>query len=171
MKETKACCGFGHREVFENISNELDNAIAQAVELGCKTFYTGAMGKFDMLFSSAVRKVKKKHPDIMLICVKPYMTKEINENHIYYSGLYYDDIIIPTELTGIHYKAAIKKRNHWIVNHSDLVIIYAVRKYGGAYNALRYSIENSKAVIRLEKSNDEKTNLIISVNYSNTYIF
>lgn len=32
MRGIKVCCGFAHREVFENISDELDKAIAQAVE-------------------------------------------------------------------------------------------------------------------------------------------
>ena len=56
----KACCGFGHRIVFENISGKLDKAIEGAVSQGCKIFYTGAMGEFDNLFSSAVRKAKKR---------------------------------------------------------------------------------------------------------------
>lgn len=82
-----------------------------------------------MLFSSTVRKIK--YPNITSICVNPYMTKEINENHIFYSVLYYDDIIIPIDFVGVHYKVAIKKRNQWIINHSDLVIVYTVREYGG----------------------------------------
>ncbi len=52
----------------------------KAIALGCDTFYTGAMGEFDSLFSSAVRKDKQSCPDLKLICVKPYMNKEINKN-------------------------------------------------------------------------------------------
>lgn len=67
----KACCGFGHRQVFENITDKLDNAISYAADQGCKIFYTGAMGDFDNLLSSAVRKAKTNYLDIKLICVKP----------------------------------------------------------------------------------------------------
>ena len=38
----KACCGFGHRNVFENISDRLDNAVESAIQQGCDVFYTGA---------------------------------------------------------------------------------------------------------------------------------
>jgi len=50
----KACCGFGHREVFENISEQIEEAVFVAIKDGCETFYTGAMGEFDRLFSSAI---------------------------------------------------------------------------------------------------------------------
>ena len=68
---TKICCGFGHREVFENITDKTYSAVKEAAEQGCELFYTGAMGKFDELFSSAVRTIKKEYPKIKLICVMP----------------------------------------------------------------------------------------------------
>ena len=152
MVETKikACCGFGHRQVFENITDKLDNAISYAADQGCKIFYTGAMGDFDSLFSSAVRKAKTNYPDIKLICVKPYMTKDINENGEYLYSLY-DDIIIPTELADVHYKAAITKRNQWIIQKSEIVIIYSTRNYGGAYKAMKYAKKNNKTIIEFDR--------------------
>lgn len=106
----KACCGFGHRNVFENIEDKLYTAVMNAAHQGCEIFYTGTMGEFDGLFSSAVRKAKKVYPNITLICVKPYFTNDINTDKDYYAALY-DDIIIPNELAAIHPKAAIKARN------------------------------------------------------------
>ena len=142
----KACCGFGHRNVFENISSKLDNAIEEAIAQGCEIFYTGAMGEFDSLFSAAVRSAKKAYPYINLICVKPYFTNDINTNGNYYAALY-DDIIIPDELANIHPKAAIKARNRWMIDSSDIVIAYTVRNYGGAYEAKRYSGQKEKVII------------------------
>ena len=138
MSEIKACCGFGHRDVFENISEQLYNTLFHIAEQGCKTFYTGGMGEFDKMFSSAVRSIKKNYPDIKLICVKPYMTKDINEDGDYLFTLY-DDIIIPTVLADVHYKSVIKKRNRLMIDWSDIVVGYVKRKYGGAYSALRYA--------------------------------
>ena len=63
----KACCGFGHRYVFEYLISKLDNAVEEAITQGCELFYTGAMGDFDSLFSSAVRSAKKVYPHIKLI--------------------------------------------------------------------------------------------------------
>lgn len=144
----KACCCFGHREVYENITEQLDKAVLEAAEQGCIIFYTGAMGRFDSLFSSSVRKAKRSYPNIKLICVKPYMTKEINENGDYLYSLY-DDIIIPTELADIHPKSAIPKRNRLLVDWSDIVIGYIKRQYGGAYTAIRYARSIKKEVIML----------------------
>ncbi|WP_316630405.1 SLOG family protein [uncultured Ruminococcus sp.] len=149
----KACCGFGHREVFENISGQVEEAVLMAIKDGCELFYTGAMGEFDSLFSSVVRRAKKTYPHIKLICVKPYMTNDINTDRGYYAAMY-DDVIIPDELVGIHYKAAIKARNRWIVDHSDMVIVYTIREHGGAYEAKRYAERRSKHIIKIgEKQN------------------
>ena len=144
----RACCAFGHREVYENITDQLDKAVLEAAAQGCVIFYTGAMGRFDSLFASAVRKAKRNYPNIKLICVKPYMTKEINENGDYLYSLY-DDIIIPTELADIHPKSAIPKRNRLLVDWSDIVIGYIKRQYGGAYTAIRYARSIKKEVIML----------------------
>ena len=144
----KACCGFGHRNVFENIRDKLDNAVEIAIAQGCGMFYTGAMGDFDSLFSSAVRSAKKVYPYIKLICVKPYFTTDINTDKDYYAALY-DDIIIPDELAGIHPKAAIKARNRWMIDNSDIVLIYTVRNFGGAYEAKRYAERNGKRLIKI----------------------
>lgn len=144
----KACCGFGHRNVFENIEDKLYTAVMNAAERGCEIFYTGAMGEFDSLFSSAVRKAKKTYPNIKLICVKPYFTNDINTDKDYYAALY-DDIIIPDKLAGIHPKAAIKARNRWMIDNSDIVLIYTVRNFGGAYEAKRFAERNGKRLIKI----------------------
>lgn len=142
----KACCGFGHREVFENISKQIEEAVLVSIKDGCETFYTGAMGEFDRLFSSAIRKAKLTHPNIRLICVKPYITQELNENRDYYTAAY-DDVIIPAEIVGVHYKAAIKARNRWMIDHSDIVLSYTVRDRGGAYEAKKYAEKLKKHII------------------------
>ena len=144
----KACCGFGHREVFENISKAVSSAVRTAAEQGCKIFYTGAMGRFDEMFSSEVRFLKKDYPNIKLICVMPYMTNEINTQGDYLYTLY-DDILIPIELADVYYKAAITRRNQWIIQRSDLVIVYTKQNYGGAYNAKRYAERMNKEIITI----------------------
>ena len=53
----------------------------------------------------------------------------------------YDDLIIPPELIGVHYKAAIKARNRWMIDNSDVVMVYTIREYGGAFDAMKYAIK------------------------------
>ena len=146
MMKMTACCGFGHRDVLEKIDDAVYTAVLKAAEQGCDIFYTGAMGEFDSLFSSAVRKVKKTYPKIKLICVKSYFTNDLNTNGEYYAALY-DDIFIPDELAEIHPKAAIKYRNRWMIDHSDIVLIYTKRTYGGAYEARRYAERIGKEIV------------------------
>ena len=109
----------------------------------------GAMGEFDSLFSSAVRKVKKTYPEIKLFCVKPYFTNDLNINGEYYSALY-DDVVIPDDLADIHPKAAIKYHNRWMIDHSDIVLIYTKRSYGGAYESRRYAEKIGKEMVYID---------------------
>ena len=146
LNTIKACCGFGHRQVFDNISERLYDCLLHIAEQGCVTFYTGAMGEFDSLYSATVRELKTKFPQIKLICVKPYMTKDINEMGAYLYTLY-DDIIIPTELADVHYKSVIKKRNRLLIDWSDVVICYVKRGYGGAYEAFKYASKSGKCTV------------------------
>ena len=143
----KACCGFGHREVFENISEKIYSAVKEAAEQGCDIFYTGGDGEFDKLYSSAVRKLKTLYPNVRLILVKPYMTKRINDTGDYLYSLY-DDIFIPTEFADTHFKSIIKKRNRLIVDWCSVVVVYVKREYGGAFEAMRYAEKQSKTVIK-----------------------
>lgn len=142
----KLCCGFGNREVFENISEKVYEAVLTAADQGCEIFYTGAMGRFDEMFSSAVMSLKINRPNIKLICVKPYLTKEINESGEFLYSLY-DDIIIPTELADVYYKKIITKRNQWMIDKSNIVIGYSIREYGGANNAITYAYKKGKIVL------------------------
>ena len=144
----KACCGFGHRTIMKNIENSLYAAVLSAAQEGCKTFYTGRMGDFDMQFSSAVRKLRIRFPDIKLICVKPYFTNEINTNGEYYAAMY-DDIVIPPAIIGVHYKRAITARNRWMVDNSDLIVSYIIRDHGGAADTIKYAKRMGKRIISL----------------------
>ncbi len=142
----KACCGFGHRNVFDNIEDKVFKAVMNAAEQCCEIFYTGAMGEFDSCFSAAVRKAQKAYSNIKLICVKPYFTNDINTNSNYYFTMY-DDILIPSELAGIYPKAAIKARNRWLVENSDVIIGYTIRSFGGAYTAVKYAERLKKRIL------------------------
>lgn len=144
----KVCCGFGHRNVFQNISKKLYNEIEEVIQQDCEIFYTGAMGEFDSLFSFAVHEAKKYHPRIKLICVKPYFTNDINTNRDFYNAIY-DDVIIPPEIIGVHYKSAIKAHNNWMTDNSDVVLVYTIRNYGGAYDAYRYAKKIAKEIISI----------------------
>ena len=109
---------------------------------------TGGMGEFDHLFIRAVRQLKKQYPFLRLILVKPYFSNEINTHQQQYAQLY-DEIVIPEAVEGVHFKAAIEKRNRWMVEQSHFVLSYLYRTYGGAYKAVSYAEKCHKTIIRV----------------------
>ena len=147
-----SCTFAGHREVYQA---KIDEAIEKAIDNLLQTdsefiFYTGGMGDFDNKCASAVRTAKRKYPnkEIRLALVLPYMSNRLNTDKDYYQ-YYYDEIIIPTELAGIHYKAAITMRNRWLVDRVDCVIAYVYRDFDGALKTVKYARKQGKPVINL----------------------
>ncbi len=133
------CCGFGHRDLFCNIQTELQEIVEYLItKKGVYTFYTGGMGEFDSEFTNAVRAAKTKYDNISIILIKPYFSNELNTNKEYYEYRY-DEVMICEESSVVHPKAAIGKRNRWMVDQSSFVIGCIRREYGGAYTALQYA--------------------------------
>lgn len=147
--QNKTCCCFGHRQIYAFPKDLLEKQIEALIcQQNVTTFLTGGMRDFDCKFSTAVRKFKKVHSNIKLILIKPYFTNEINTYGKSYEQLY-DALIVPDELANIHYKAAIGKRNQWMIDHSNIVLCYVHRNYGGAYQAIKYAKKQQKPVINI----------------------
>ena len=148
------CTFAGHREVYQaNIADKLDEAISRIIKNDdCFRFLVGGIGDFDGMCSSAVRRAKRNYPNkqISLELILPYLTQELNENKSYYE-ISYDDVVVPIELAGVHYKSAITKRNRWMVDKSDWMIAFVYRDFGGAYTSLRYAEKKGLQIINLAK--------------------
>ena len=146
------CVFAGHREVFqEGINNKVEEEINRLLHTDKEfVFLTGGMGNFDDMCSAAVRRAKCRHPDlnITLTLVMPYMSNKLNTDEAYYKSMY-DEIVIPEESANAYYKAAIKKRNRWMVDKADFLIAYVHREFGGAYETVKYAQKQGKPVINL----------------------
>ncbi len=149
------CTFAGHREVYQSgIDADIQAAIERILETDTAfQFLTGGMGDFDGKCAGAVRAAKRTHPnlDIQLALVLPYMTNRLNTDKLYYEHCY-DTVIIPEELAGVHYKAAIGRRNRWLVDCADWVIAFVYRDFGGAVKAVQYALQQGKKVINLAKN-------------------
>lgn len=144
-----SCCGFGHRVLLMDIEKPLRDVLERLVEeRGVTVFYTGVMGEFDELFSRTIRNMKRANPHLRLVLVLPYLTRQAATEKAWYESQY-DEILIPAELDGIHPKAAITLRNHWMVDRSDIVIAALHRDFGGAAEAVRYAEKVGKKVVRI----------------------
>ena len=141
----------GHRQV-ENW-REVDNRVDEIVRELIRTkeyveFYMGRNGEFDESVASIIKRAQKDlgKENSSLILVLPYHAKDEE-----YYEQYYDEIYMPIEK--VHYKAAITKRNEWLVDNSDLLVAYVNKDFGGAYNTLKYAEKKGVQIINVVKIN------------------
>ena len=142
---------FGHREIRDlrgvdiQLFRIIEDLLRTKIYVG---FLIGRNGVFDEYAASLIKRcqkeIKSENSDMTLVL--PYAVADIS-----YYEKYYDNIIIPECMLGVHPKSAIGLRNRWMVEHSDLVIVFAEYDSGGAYNAMRYAIKLNKRIIRINR--------------------
>lgn len=147
------CATFaGHRSpLLPGVERKLETVLEWLLEKDDQLlFYVGGMGEFDECCAASVRAAKSRHGEkkIQIILVLPYMTNKLNTDRIYYESSY-DDVMIPFELSEAHWKAAIRKRNRWMVDRSNFLIAYVYRDFGGAYDTICYARRKGVPVINL----------------------
>lgn len=139
---------FGHRKIDD--LRQLEARLASVVSELMRTkeyvaFLVGRNGEFDEFAASVIkltqRRVGAEGSDVTLVL--PYRVSDIE-----YYEKYYDNVVIPACLHGVHPKSAITLKNRWMVEQSDLVIVYVERK-GGAWTAMKYAERQNKKVINL----------------------
>ncbi len=144
---------FGHRYIDNPFKVEelLEEQIRKLInEKEYVDFLVGRNGEFDQCVSSSVLRVRKNVRDdnSALVLVLPYATTEYLNNEEYYHD-YYTDVEISYAASKAHPKAAIQIRNREMVDRADLVICYIERKEGGAWQTVKYAIEQNKKIINL----------------------
>lgn len=144
---------FGHRDF--NGHKIIDEQLYPLIEniIHTKSFveiYIGRNGEFDIYAATVIKRLQSSIGKINneFICVLPYYVKDIE-----YYEKYYDSVIIPECIVNSHPKRAIRDRNKWMVEKSDLLVCYVERKEGGAYSALKYAEKLKKQTINLAKIN------------------
>ena len=144
---------FGHRQISSALQLEetLERMISQLLQnKEYVEFLVGRDGAFDLLVSAVVKRCKKKYGEhnSALIWVLPYPTAELRDNEEAFSRSY-DEIEICEEAALRHYKSAFQVRNRRMVDRSDLVVFYVVRKSGGAYQTMKYAERSGATLINL----------------------
>ena len=108
--------------------------------------YVGRNGDFDIFVASAAKKAQKALGDSnsRLILVQPYPMK----NDQFYEK-FYDEILYPNE-NGTHPKAAITKRNRWMIDNADLLVAYAEPdREGGTAAMFKYAANKGIETVNL----------------------
>ena len=148
---------FGHRyiEYGTEIENRLDKVLYDLItQREYVDFLIGRDGDFDILVSSAVKRVIQNyaHGNAYFTLVLPYMKAEYRDNEKSYLE-YYDEVEICSESAAAHPKSAIQVRNRNIVDRSDLVVCYIRHKSGGAYKTIQYAEKQGKKIVNVAEEN------------------
>ncbi len=113
---------FGHRKIddLKELHNQLTPLINELLQTNpYVTFLIGRNGEFDEYAASVIKSLQKEigkeKSDITLVL--PYKVSDLE----YYEN-YYDSIIIPDCVYGVHHKSAITLKNRFMIEQSDLVI-------------------------------------------------
>lgn len=127
----------GHRVVedYKIIEEKVEMIVTDLIKTKeYVEFYIGRNGDFDIFVASIIKRLQRDHgkENNSLILVIPYPVANLGDLENYY-----DEVWIPDELSGVHFKSAITKRNEWFINHSDLLVAYVVRNSGGAFECLK----------------------------------
>ena len=140
---------FGHRKIDD--IQQLDLQLSSIVKELIKTksyvaFLIGRNGEFDEYAASIIKRIQKEvesaNSDITLVL--PYKVAKLE-----FYEKYYDSIVIPDNVCYAHPKSAITLKNRWMIEQSDLVIVYIERDNGGAYTAMKYAEKLNKKIINL----------------------
>ena len=138
----------GHREVerLGLVENKVEEIVRELIKTKeYVEFLMGRNGEFDISVASVVKRAQnslgKENSALTLVLAYHVKDEEYYEN-------YYDEILMPLD-SSTHFKAAITKRNEWLVDNSDLLVAYVSKDFGGAYNTLKYAEEKGVTVINL----------------------
>ena len=108
--------------------------------------FVGRNGDFDILVASAAKKAQIAFgtKNSSLVLIQPYPMKDDS-----YYQTFYDEVWYPID-GKIHPKAAIKKRNEWMIDRSDLLVAYVEpNRNGGAFTAIQHAKKNGVEIINL----------------------
>ena len=140
---------FGHRKIEDlwQLNKQLAPIIKELIQTKqYVSFLIGRNGEFDEFAASVIKcvqkEVGKENNDITLVL--PYTVANLE----YYEN-YYDNVIIPENVYGVHPKSAIPLKNRWVIEQSNLVIVYVEHDQGGAYAAIKYANKLNKEIVNL----------------------
>ena len=140
---------FGHRDLCDlnRIDERLMPLLRQLIwDKDYVVFMVGRNGGFDEYVASVIKRAQREYgvDNNELTLILPYEVANLADYETYYDG-----ILIPECLEGVHPKGAISKRNRWMVEKADLVVVNVEREQGGAYRAKQYAEKLWTPVVNL----------------------
>ena len=130
-----ACVFTGHRQLGEDFSaRKLKKAIEQQIKDGITDFYNGMAKGFDLVAAKTVLELKKKYPNIRLICCIPCHGQEKyfseKDKKTYLSILKKADEKIT--LAPAYFRGCMQARDRYMAERAFVMIAYCKKAEGGA---------------------------------------
>ena len=141
-----ACTFFGHRDCPESIKPQLREMLVNLIENhAVDTFYVGNQGGFDYMVCALLRELSQQYPHISYSVVLAYLPTRRDEFDTYN----FSDTMLPEGIEAVPKRFAISWRNKWMIRHSDFVVTYIVRSWGGAAQFAEAAEKQGKTILRL----------------------
>ena len=146
----KSCFLFGHADCPDQVLPRLEQAIETAISNGVTDFYVGNRGAFDRLAATAVKRAKKKFPEVRLFLLLAYhpaeRPQELSEG---FDGTYYPLEKAPPR------RFAIVRANEAMLRQAEYVICY-VNHVGNTRRLLDLVLKDQKLSILNIAENNRK---------------
>lgn len=137
------CCFFGHKDTPQAVEASLLDVLTDLIENHqVHLFYVGNHGAFDAIVRRVLKKLKEHYPFMDYAVVLAYLPVERKMED-------YSDTVFPEGLEKTPPRFAISKRNRWMIEHSDYVVTYVRRSFGGAAQSKALAEKKGKKVIEL----------------------
>ena len=139
------CTFFGHRDAPLEVKPFLREILLDLIEhQDVKRFYVGNQGNFDAMARSLLRELETAR-GIQYDVVLAYPPRN---NDPFYEAYY---TIWPEGMETVPRRFAIEYRNKWMIDHSDIVVTYVARSFGGAAKWKAYAIKKKKTVVEISE--------------------
>lgn len=137
------CTFFGHRDASGAGRPLLREVLLELIEQkGVNRFFVGNQGNYDALVRSLLAELERTH-GIRYEVVLAYLPRKEE-------GLCGNDhTLLPEGIETVPPRFAIEYRNRWMIDHSDVVVTYVTRSFGGAAKFKAMALRKNKTVIEL----------------------
>jgi len=140
------CTFFGHRDCPDSIMPRLREALVRLItQEGVDRFYVGNQGNFDAMVYRVLCELRNIYPHIYVSVVLAYMPIEEIANK------YGSDTILPEGIEAVPKRYAISWRNKWMIEHSEYVVTYVTRSFGGAAKFAEFAEKKGRRTFFLRK--------------------
>jgi len=139
---------FGHKDTTKETEPTLRATLVNLIENhNAVNFYVGNNGNFDIMVRHVLEELSVIYP-IQYFVVMAYLPVQKYEDENL------KNTILPEGIETVPKRFAISCRNKWMIDHSDIVVTYVTRNFGGASQFKELAERKGKQVIDLSKKSE-----------------